>query len=319
KENNVTLGYEAAIAGGIPIIKSLREGLVANRFSKAVGILNGTCNFILTSMWRERKAFDEVLQEAQRIGYAEADPSFDIDGIDTSHKIAIITSLAFGCPINADAVYVEGIRNISILDMEFADQFGFVIKLLGISTETEHGILQRVHPAMVAKDSTIGRVGGAYNAVIVEGNAVGRLTLEGAGAGAGATASSVVGDIVDAARGVIYKPFTTPVACLKKLNYADITTLKTSYYLRLLVEDKPGVLAAITAIFRDQGISVSGFLQNSSPLLGARAGNVKSQNGTQIVITTHETLELSMQNALKLINQLDFVIQPTQMIRIENI
>jgi len=310
EQHNVMLAYEAAVAGGIPIIKSLREGLVANRFHKVVGILNGTCNFILTSMWKEHKDFHTVLKEAQAIGYAEADPSFDIDGIDTAHKTAIITSLAYGTSINSDAVYVEGIRHITPADMEFADKFGYVIKLLGISTQNEQGIMQRVHPCMIPKDSTLGRVSNAYNGIIVEGNAVGRITLEGAGAGAGATASSVVGDIVDIARGVVYKPFTLPVRQLAKVHFSTLDSLESAYYLRLTVEDKAGVLAAITAIFRDVDISVSGFVQQDDD---------SDVNHKQIVITTHETRESSMQNALKLINRLDFVIEPVNMIRIEAI
>jgi len=309
EKSGAMLAYEAAVAGGVPIIKGLREGLAANRFHKVAGILNGTCNFILTSMWNKHQDFATVLAEAQRIGYAEADPAFDIDGIDTAHKLAIITSLAYGCLLNIDAVYVEGIRNISILDMEFADQLGYVIKLLGISTHTSEGVLQRVHPCMVAKMSTIGRVSDAYNAVIVEGDAVGQVTFEGKGAGEGATASSVVGDIIDIARGGIYKPFTIPVAALEKLPVATMDSLKASYYVRLAVVDKPGVLAAITSIFRDEGISMCSFLQNSR----------KPDETVQVVITTHETLELSMRNALKSIAALGSVIEPPHMIRIENL
>lgn len=309
EKSGAMLAYEAAVAGGIPIIKSLREGLVANHFKSIAGILNGTCNFILTSMLAEHRDFDDVLAEAQRIGYAEADPSFDIDGVDTAHKLAIITSLAYGCPVSIDAVHVEGIRNITITDMEFADQLGYTIKLLGISAVSENGILQRVHPCMVPKYSAIGRVSGVYNGIVVEGSSVGRILMEGRGAGEGATASSVVGDIVDIARGGIYKPFTIPVAKLKQLKIAAMDSLKTSYYVRLAVMDKPGVLAAITGIFRDQGISMCSFLQNSH----------KPGEPVQVVITTHETLELSMRNALEAIAALDSVIEPPHMIRIENL
>ncbi len=309
EKHHAVLAYEAAVAGGIPVIKTLREGLAANHFSNIAGILNGTCNYILTSMQEEKKDFAEALAEAQRIGYAEADPSFDIDGVDTAHKLAIITGLAYGCPPDIKAVHVEGIRRISTLDMEFADQLGYTIKLLGISARTEGGILQRVHPCMVDKLSPIGRVSGAYNGVIIEGDSVGRITLEGRGAGEFPTASAVVSDIMDIARGAAYRPFTIPVEKMKKLSAASMDTLKSSYYLRLAVVDKPGVLAAITGIFRDEGISVGSCIQHSR----------KPGEKVQIVITTHETVELAMQNALKSLTGIDAVIEPPHMIRIENL
>lgn len=299
--------YEAAVAGGIPIIKSLREGLAANRFQHIAGILNGTCNFILTSMWEQKLDFAVALAEAQRIGFAEADPSFDIDGVDTAHKLAIITSLAYGCPPAIRAVHTEGIRTITLRDMEFADELGYVIKLLGISTRTDAGILQRVHPCMLPKLSNVGRVGGGYNGIIVEGDSVGRITFEGAGAGAGPTASSVVGDIVDIARGANYKPFTLAVDALKALPLAAMDTLRTSYYVRLAVVDKPGVLAAVTGILRDEGISLRSFLQHSHA----------PGEPVQIVLTTHETLELAMRQALDAIASLDTALEPPHMIRIE--
>lgn len=303
------LAYEAAVAGGVPVIKALREGLVANRFRKIAGIMNGTCNFILSSMWNEHKDFDVALKEAQGIGYAEANPSFDVDGIDTAHKLAIITSLAYGCQVNIEAVHVEGIRSITVTDMEFADQLGYVIKLLGITEHTEDGIMQRVHPCMVGKHSVLGRVNDVYNGVVIEGSSVGRITMEGRGAGEGPTASSVVGDIVDIARGAHYKPFTIPVAGLKKGDFTSINKLHASYYVRLAVVDRPGVLAAITGIFRDEGISMCSFIQHSR----------KPGETVQVVITTHETVELFMRNALKSIAVLDSVIEPPHMIRIESL
>jgi homoserine dehydrogenase len=307
ESKGATLAYEAAVAGGIPIIKSLREGLAANHFSHIAGILNGTCNFILSSMAESHKDFAEMLAEAQKLGYAEADPTFDIEGVDTAHKTAIITTLAYGAALNIDAVHVEGISNITLRDIEFADELGYVIKLLGISSLTEKGILQRVHPCMVSKLSTIGKVGGAYNGIIVEGDAVGRITFEGKGAGEGATASSIVGDIVDIARGAPYKPFTLPVASLKSLPVAPMDSLRTSYYVRLAVTDKPGVLAAITGIFRDEGISLRSFLQHSH----------HPGEPVQVVLTTHETIEFAMRKALESVAALDFVMEPPHMIRIE--
>ena len=308
EENNVTLAYEAAVAGGIPIIKTLREGLAANKFSKIAGILNGTCNFILTSMGEDKKAFTQALKTAQEIGYAEADPSFDIDGIDTAHKLAIITSLAYACPLNTDFL-IEGIRGINSLDIEYADQLGFVIKLLGVSTITPKGILQRVHPALVPKLSTIGRVSGAYNGIIVEGDFVGRITLEGAGAGEGATASSIVGDIIDIARGVIYKPFTVPVESIINLPIANIDDLEASYYIRLVVADKSGVLAAITSILGENGISMNSFLQNPH----------QTGESAQVVITTHKTVESAIKKALNSIIALETIIEKPQTIRIEDL
>jgi homoserine dehydrogenase len=313
EKHNVMFAYEAAVAGGIPIIKLLREGLVANEFSKIAGILNGTCNFILTSMLKDKKDFATVLKEAQDIGYAEADPAFDIEGIDTAHKTAILTSLAFGCAPDIKSIYIEGITQISILDMQFADQLGFVIKLLGIATINEEGVLQRVHPCMIAKDSTIGRVDAAYNGIVVEGNAVGKITLEGRGAGAGATASSVVGDIVDIARGAIYKPFTIATEHLKNIAKADIKSLKSEYYLRLCVKDKSGVLAAITEILSDENISVNSLLQN--PFIATN----RNKEEVYIIITTHETMEYSIQKAINAIKKLEFITQAPHLIRIEKL
>ena len=312
EKNNVVIAFEAAVAGGIPIIKSLREGLAANQFKHLVGILNGTCNFILTTMWNQKKDFEKALEEAQHRGYAEADPTFDVEGTDTAHKLAILTSLAFGTTVDFAAVDVQGIRSITIRDMQFADELGYVIKLLGISTATKKGILQRVHPALVPKLSTIGRVSSAYNGIIVEGDSVGRITFEGMGAGEGATASSVVGDIMDIASGASYKPFTLPVKALKKQPPASMKDLVTPYYLRLGVADKPGVLADITDIFRDEKISMRSFIQRDFDM------HHKS-DAVQIIMTTHPTLELSMTRALKRVAALKTVLETPRMIRIEEV
>ncbi|MBM3573873.1 MAG: homoserine dehydrogenase, partial [Alphaproteobacteria bacterium] len=194
-----TLAFEASVAGGIPIVKSLREGLAANRLSRIYGILNGTCNYILTTMREQRREFAEVLAEAQKLGYAEADPSFDVDGTDAAHKLAILTSLAFGAAVDLNGVHIEGIRHVSSLDIDYADELGYRIKLLGIARRTEHGIEQRVHPCMVPKGTPIAHVEGVYNAVVAEGDYVGRVVHEGRGAGAGPTASAVVADLLDIA------------------------------------------------------------------------------------------------------------------------
>ncbi|NJL08213.1 MAG: homoserine dehydrogenase, partial [Methylacidiphilales bacterium] len=200
EDRGVAFNFEAAVAGGIPVIKTLREGLVANRIERVWGILNGTCNYILTRMLDEKLSFDDCLKEAQRLGYAEANPAFDIDGFDTAHKLAILTSLAFGTEIDCDAVYVEGIRQISLADLEMADELGYRVKLLGVAVRSETGIEQRVHPTMVPKEAPLAQVGGVTNAVKIDGDAV-SLTLIGPGAGGAATASAVVSDLCDIARG----------------------------------------------------------------------------------------------------------------------
>jgi homoserine dehydrogenase len=303
------LAFEAAVAGGIPIIKALRDGLAANHFKRIAGIMNGTCNYILTTMWESKRQFDDVLKEAQALGYAEAEPSFDIDGIDTAHKLAILTSLAYGCAPAIDNVFIEGIRRISLRDMECAAELGYTIKLLGIATQTEHGIEQRVHPCMVAMDSPLGTVHGVYNAIVAEGDSVGTIFFEGRGAGAGPTASSVVADIMDIARGAVYKPFTLPVASLKSIPFCGVESLNCSYYLRLSVIDKPGVLAEVTGIFKNENISLRSFLQHSH----------KPGETVQLVLTTHDTHEFAMRKAVDAISKLVTVKEPPYMIRIENI
>ena len=313
EKSGAVLAFEAAVAGGIPIIKTLREGLAANNFSRVTGILNGTCNYILTSMWATKRSFDEVLKEAQNLGYAEAEPSFDVDGIDTAHKLSILTSLAYGCSPSISTVYAEGIRRISLKDMQFADELGYAIKLLGIAMPTEGGIQQRVHPSMVAKNSMLGTVQGVYNACLVEGDAVGRIFLEGRGAGAMPTASSVVADIMDIARGANYKPFSLPVSLLSNAKFVGMEELRCSYYLRLSVTDKTGVLAAVTSIFKEQNISLKSFIQHSPET------NAEPNEAVQLVLTTHETTESAMLAAINAISQMDLVCDAPYMIRIEGI
>ncbi len=309
EKNNAVLAFEAAVAGGIPVIKALRDGLAANRFTRIAGILNGTCNYILTKMWQEKAAFEPVLKEAQELGYAEAEPSFDVDGIDTAHKIAILASLAFGSAPAIDKVHVEGIRHITLTDMEFAEQLGYRIKLLGLASFTEHGLEQRVHPCMVPLTSPLANVHDVYNAVTAEGDSVGTIFFEGRGAGAGPTASSIVADIMDIARGVAYKPFTLPVAQLGNFPHAPIDALRSSYYLRLRVTDQPGVLAEVTGIFKEHAISVRSFLQRSH-----RPGEP-----VQVVLTTHETTESAMRKALALIGQSAYVKESPYIMRIVNL
>lgn len=308
EENTVALGFEAAVAGGIPVIHALRTGLAANRFLRIEGILNGTCNYILTVMREEGRDFDEVLKEAQELGYAEADPGFDVDGVDAAHKLAIITSLAYGSATQFDAVHIEGIRSITASDMAYAKELGYVIKLLGIASSTQKGIEQRVHPCFVPKDAPIAKVDGVYNAVVAYGDAVGTVVFEGQGAGAGPTASSVISDLVDVARGGGFTPFNIPTHALQPARIAEMAALESCYYIRLNVVDRPGVLADVTGIFRDHAISMRSFVQHLR----------QPGETVEIALTTHEAKESAMEAALKQIKALDSVVAEPQRIRIES-
>ena len=303
----VALAYEAAVAGGVPVIKALREGLAANRISRVYGILNGTCNYILTAMRETGREFGEVLSEAQALGYAEADPSFDVDGIDTAHKLAILTGLAFGCEIDFDGVHVEGIREISALDIAYAEELGYRIKLLGLSRTTDGGVEQRVHPCMVRLEAPIASIEGVFNAVVADGDFVGSIMTEGQGAGAGPTASAVVADLIDIARGGGLATFAVPAAGLRRLVSLPMERHEGSYYLRLMVVDRPGVIADIAAALRDEDISVEAMLQR-----GRAPGE-----SVPVVITTHETREASMVRALQRISDIEAVLEPPRVIRIE--
>ena len=305
----VTLAYEAAVAGGIPIIKALREGLAANRVERIYGILNGTCNYILTTMRKSGREFADVLADAQKLGYAEADPSFDVDGIDAAHKLAILTSVAFGCEVNFAGVHVEGIRNVSAMDIEYAEELGYRIKLLGIARPTEHGIEQRVHACMVPTGTPIAHVEGVFNAVVTEGDSVGQNVAEGRGAGAGPTASAVVADLMDIARGRTLPTFSVPAAQLKRLPAAPMERHRGAYYVRLMVVDRPGVIADVTAALRDEQVSLEAMLQRGrSP-----------DEAVPVVLTTHDTEEASMRRALARIARLGTVLEPPHMIRIETL
>ncbi len=303
----VPLAFEAAVAGGIPIIKALREGLAANRVSRIAGILNGTCNYILTVMRERGREFAEVLADAQRLGYAEADPSFDIDGIDAAHKLAILAALAFGRPVAFDDVHVEGIRAVSALDIAFATELGYRIKLLGIAREADGGIAARVHPCMVPQSSPIATVDGVFNAVVAEGDFVGRVMLEGRGAGAGPTASAVVADLIDIARGRFTPVWGAASGALSDVPSRPMSTHVGAYYLRLMVVDRPGVIADVTAVLRDHGVSLESMLQR-----GRSPGEA-----VPVVLVTHETGETAMRTALARIDALDAVMEPPTMIRIE--
>jgi homoserine dehydrogenase len=303
----VPLAFEAAVAGGIPVIKTLREGLSANRISRVAGILNGTCNYILTTMREEGRDFAEVLADAQSLGYAEADPAFDIDGVDTAHKLAILAALAFGQKVDFAAVHIEGIRHISALDISFAEELGYRIKLLGIAQQTSEGVSMRVHPAMVPVQKLLARVDGVFNAVLLEGDFSGPVFLQGRGAGAGPTASAVVADLIDIARGANLPVWGTAPAQLGQDGAVAIAQHRGAYFLRLMVVDQPGVLADVTAILRDHGISLESMLQH-----GRKPGEA-----VPIVLVTHETNEAAVAKALLRIAALDVVLEPPALIRIE--
>jgi homoserine dehydrogenase len=303
----VALGFEAAVAGGIPVIKALREGLAGNRISRVAGILNGTCNYILTVMREAQKDFATVLAEAQALGYAEADPSFDIDGVDAAHKLAILAALAFGRPVDFVAVHVEGIRNVTALDIAFAEELGYRIKLLGIAKETGAGVEMRVHPAMVPKAAALAQVDGVFNAVLAEGDFSGTLFLQGRGAGAGPTASAVVADLIDIARGASIPVFGARTNDLAATPSVPVQRHIGAYFLRLMVVDQPGVLADVTAILRDHGVSLESMLQH-----GRKPGEA-----VPIVLVTHETSEAAMNRAIARIAALAAVLEAPALIRIE--
>jgi homoserine dehydrogenase len=307
EEKGVTLSYEAAVAGGIPVIKTIKEGLAGNRIGSVYGILNGTCNYILTTMRQSRRSFADVLAEAQRLGYAEADPAFDIDGLDTAHKLAVLASLAFGAEVNLAGVHVEGIRAMSPVDIDYADELGYRIKLLGIARRTEHGLEQRVHPAMVPVGASIAHVDGVFNAVVTEGDFVGRTVMEGRGAGAGPTASAVVADLIDLALNEERPAFGIAAAKLAAIPASPMDRHRGAYYVRLMVVDKPGVIADVAAALRDEEVSMEAMIQR-----GRDPGEV-----VPVVLTTHETEEARMRQALGRINRLDAVLEPPHMIRIE--
>ncbi|MGH6980627.1 MAG: homoserine dehydrogenase [Stellaceae bacterium] len=306
----VSLGFEAAVAGGIPILKVLREGLAANRVGRIYGILNGTCNYILTRMRDEGGEFADVLADAQRLGYAETDPSFDIDGIDTAHKLALLAAVAFGGAVDLGAVHVEGIGRVSARDIEYAAELGYTIKLLGVARPTERGLEQRVHPCMVARDAPIAHVEGVFNAVVVEGDAAGRLMLEGRGAGAEPTASAVVSDLIDIAAGRGAPGFGVPAKTLRAPRTAPMARHRGAYYMRLMVSDRPGVIAAVAAALRDEHVSMEQMLQR---------GRATAGEAVPVVIITHETEEAAMLRAVAKIGRLKTVLEPPCLIRIENL
>ena len=318
EKNGVALNFEAAVAGGIPIIKTLREALAANQIRRVYGILNGTCNYILTQMQEQSRSFADVLAEAQERGYAEADPTFDIGGFDTAHKLSLLTSLAFGTRVAFDQIDVEGIETITQADIEAADDLGFRVKLLGVALMTESGIEQRVHPAMVPKHSAIAEVSGVTNCVAIDGDYVGNLLLAGPGAGAKATASAVASDILDIARGDTPPPFGVPAAKLKPYKRAKLGQHQGAYYVRLSVYDRPGAMARIAGRMGEREVSLESIVQRRPP--GSRPGiDARPKPGaeTPVILITHETTEAAIRAALDAIHKDGEVSEKPQMIRIE--
>ncbi len=305
----VILAFEAAVAGGIPIIKALREGLAANEISSIYGILNGTCNYILSRMRDEELEFEAALEDAQRMGCAEADPSFDIDGVDTAHKLAILASLAFGRQTDFENIHVEGIRHISSTDIHLAEELGYRIKLLGIASENENGIEQRVHPCLVPLTSSIASVEDVFNAIVIQGDFADNLILEGRGAGEGPTASAVCADLIDIARSFSLPTFGISAEELKLANTIPMGLHKGAYYVRLMVVDQPGIFADVAAILRDNEVSMESILQH---------GRLPGEAVT-VVLTLHETEESCASSVIDTLSKLNGVLEKPVMIRIENL
>ncbi|HKA99894.1 MAG TPA: homoserine dehydrogenase [Methyloceanibacter sp.] len=319
EKNGVALNFEAAVAGGIPVVKVIRESLQGNDISRVYGILNGTCNYILTLMEKEGRSFADVLKEAQAQGYAEADPTFDIGGFDTAHKLALLTSLAFGTRASFESVYIEGIESITPADIEAAGDLGYRIKLLGVALRTDSGIEQRVHPTMVPKDRAIADVDGVLNCVAIDGDFVGEVMLVGPGAGAGPTASAVTSDLIDIARGHVLPPFGTKAKALKPYKKAEMRAHEGGYYIRLSVYDRPGAFAAIAGRMADQGISIESIVQRR-PGAELPGFNRRDENAPAfVVLITHQTTEAAIRKALAAIERDGHVDQKPQMIRIEKL
>ncbi|QMT30642.1 homoserine dehydrogenase [Alysiella filiformis] len=315
EKNNVMVHFEAAVAGGIPVIKALREGLAANQIQSVAGIINGTSNFILSEMREKGSAFKDVLAEAQRLGYAEADPTFDIEGHDAGHKITIMSALAFGTPVNFGACYLEGISQLDSRDIKYAEELGYRVKLLGITRKTEKGIELRVHPTLIPESRLLANVNGVMNAVRINANMVGETLYYGAGAGALPTASAVVADLMDIAR-LMNAPSQNRVPHLafqpsqvKAQNFVSMDNISSSYYLRVQAADEAGVLGKIATLLANEGVSIEALIQKA----------VLDNNQAEIVILTHHTIEKNVKTAIAAIEAQDCVSAPVTMIRMESL
>lgn len=315
-EQGVSVAFEAAVAGGIPIIKAIREGLAGNRIEWLAGIINGTGNFILSEMRDKGRDFDDVLKEAQELGYAEADPTFDVEGIDAAHKLVILASLAFGIPLQFDQAYTEGITKISREDVEYAEQLGYRIKHLGVARQTDSGVELRVHPTMIPEQRLIANVNGVMNAVLVQGDAVGPTLYYGAGAGAEPTASAVVADIVDVARTLSAEPkhrvpyLAFQPGALNDTPIVDINDIETAYYLRMSAQDKPGVLSNVAQILSNAGISVEAITQKE---------HAEGQLQVPLIILTSRSIENKLVSAISEIEALDTIEGEVTRIRVESL
>ena len=307
----VALNFEAAVAGGIPAIKVLREGLAGNAPKRVFGIMNGTCNYILTKMGEEGRSFDDVLKEAQQLGYAEADPTFDVGGFDTAHKLAVLTSLAFGTEVNLPSIKIEGIEKVALADIRNAADLGYKIKLLGVAVAYDSGIEQRVHPTLIKRGSPVSETDDVFNAIVVKGDFVGDLVLEGRGAGAHPTASAVLSDIVDIARGNNRPAFGIPATALKKYKNSSPRAHEGGFYVALDLHDKPGAVAAIATILADAKISIESIVQHG------KADASAPRATAQFILITHDTLEASLQKAMEKIEKDGHVAGPPRVIRIE--
>jgi homoserine dehydrogenase len=312
EKNGCSLAFEAAVAGGIPVVKTLKEGLSGNAVSRVYGILNGTCNYILSRMEMEELSFAECLADAQRLGYAEADPTFDIGGFDTAHKLAILTSLAFGTRIDPEHIAIEGIESITLADLEAARELGFRVKLLGVAQRTPLGIESRVHPTMVSKTSSLATVMGVTNAVAIDADAIGQLTLVGPGAGGQATASAVLADLADIARGTLSPPFGLPAQALAPATTAPMQLHEGGYYIRLSVHDRPGAAAAIATRLAELDISLQSIVQRRDP-----AAKQDPSGTVPVVLITYATHEKSIRQALQSVVADGFIAGRPQLIRIE--
>ena len=308
--NHAGLYFEAAVAGGIPVVKTLREGLAGNQVSRVSGILNGTCNYILTKMADEGRSFDDVLVEAQKLGYAEADPTFDVGGFDAAHKLAVLTALAFGTEPDLKSIEIEGISHVTLEDIRNADAMGYKIKLLGVCADTGDGIEQRVHPMLVRKGSPIGEVDGVFNAAAIHGDFVGDLMLVGRGAGAHPTASAVLSDLCDIARGNRVPAFGVPGAKLKPFRAAPAQTHAGGYYVALDLHDRPGAVAAIAQRLAERNISIESIVQRAPQTAAETA---------PFILTTHDTQESDMRAALSQIEKDGYAARPPRMIRMERL
>ncbi|MDN2660873.1 homoserine dehydrogenase [Neptunomonas phycophila] len=314
QRNNVMVSYEASVAGGIPVVKAIREGLSANSINWLAGIINGTGNFILTEMREKGRDFADVLAEAQALGYAEADPTFDVEGIDAAHKLTILASIAFGIPLQFDKAYTEGISKITAEDVQYAEELGYRIKHLGISRRTENGIELRVHPTLIPEKMLLANVNGVMNAVMVDGDAVGQTLYYGAGAGAEPTASAVVADIVDVVRNLAAEnegrvpPLAFQQDELSSTPVLPMTETETSYYLRLHAVEKPGVLASITKILGDNGINIEAIIQKET-----------AEYQVPVILLTQRVKEQTMNDAIAAIEALDDIIGQVTRIRVEQL